>query len=181
MDTALRLRDVTGWRSPSRVRHRRNMLLRSLLAVACLAPLVSSTKGNAGAELSAETSLAKLRDTARPLLIFAPRPEGAELLTQLRLLDEHADEMKERDVIAIALPASGLGATSARLTNAEAEAARQRFHIRSAEFVVILLGKDGGEKLRSRHPLSTETLKKLIDAMPMRRDEMRSAQNSLLF
>ena len=44
----------------------------------------------------------------------------------------------------------------------------------AADFVVILIGKDGGEKLRSRHPLRVESLTKGIDAMPMRQDEMRS-------
>jgi hypothetical protein len=40
-------------------------------------------------------------------------------------------------------------------------------------FSVRLLGKDGGEKLRSNQPVSTESLFALVDAMPMRRQEMR--------
>lgn len=38
--------------------------------------------------------------------------------------------------------------------------------------MVILIGKDGGAKLRSEKPLSMAKLQETIDAMPMRQDEM---------
>ena len=41
------------------------------------------------------------------------------------------------------------------------------------EFEVILLGLDGGVKLRQSEVLSIEKLFETIDAMPMRRNEMR--------
>ena len=40
-------------------------------------------------------------------------------------------------------------------------------------FEIVLIGKDGGVKLRSKTPLDVETLYAVIDAMPMRRREMR--------
>ena len=40
-------------------------------------------------------------------------------------------------------------------------------------FSVVLIGKDGGEKLRRTTPLSPEELFAIVDAMPMRRAEMR--------
>lgn len=40
-------------------------------------------------------------------------------------------------------------------------------------FAVSLIGKDGGEKLRRSTPLAPEELFALVDAMPMRREEMR--------
>ena len=39
-------------------------------------------------------------------------------------------------------------------------------------FSVVLIGKDGGEKLRRTTPLTTEELFALVDAMPMRRADM---------
>ena len=38
---------------------------------------------------------------------------------------------------------------------------------------MVLIGKDGGEKLRSHEIVSPETLCRLIDSMPMRQEEMR--------
>lgn len=45
-------------------------------------------------------------------------------------------------------------------------------------FAVVLIGKDGGEKLRRSAPLATDELFAVVDAMPMRRAEMclRSAE-----
>jgi hypothetical protein len=40
-------------------------------------------------------------------------------------------------------------------------------------FSVVLIGKDGGEKLRRTTPLSPEELFAIVDAMPMRRAEIR--------
>ena len=40
-------------------------------------------------------------------------------------------------------------------------------------FSVVLVGKDGGEKLRRTTPLAPAELFALVDAMPMRRAEMR--------
>ena len=42
----------------------------------------------------------------------------------------------------------------------------------AAEFSVILIGKDGGEKLRRKSLLTTRELFAIVDAMPMRRAEM---------
>jgi hypothetical protein len=40
-------------------------------------------------------------------------------------------------------------------------------------FEIFLIGMDGGVKLRSKTPISVEELYAVIDAMPMRRREMR--------
>ena len=42
-----------------------------------------------------------------------------------------------------------------------------------ADFEVILIGLDGGVKLRDTKLVSTETLFALIDGMPMRKAELR--------
>lgn len=45
-------------------------------------------------------------------------------------------------------------------------------------FVFLLIGKDGGEKLRSDLPVSLDRLFALIDAMPMRRREIEQQGKS---
>ncbi len=45
---------------------------------------------------------------------------------------------------------------------------------RGGPFEVVLLGKDGGAKLRSDKVVTAGALAALIDAMPMRREELRS-------
>ncbi|MEM7620524.1 MAG: DUF4174 domain-containing protein [Pseudomonadota bacterium] len=41
----------------------------------------------------------------------------------------------------------------------------------------MLLGKDGGEKLRKARRVTADELFALIDAMPMRQQEMREGRN----
>ena len=48
------------------------------------------------------------------------------------------------------------------------------YHIGEAEeFAAVLIGRDGGQKLRSGSPISAEELFGKIDEMPMRRRELR--------
>jgi len=135
--------------------------------------MVAGTSGLA-AQVSGLTTLDSLRDRARPLLIFAPKPDDPRLEIQLRTLKEHAAETQERDLVPIALPFHTPSPTDAVLAPGAAEAARRRFHVAPGDFAVILIGKDGGAKLRSDKPFSMEKLNETIDAMPMRQDEMKN-------
>lgn len=124
-------------------------------------------------QVTGRTTLAQLKDVSRPLLVFASKPDDPDLEIQLRTLEQHAAEGHDRDLVTIALPYRNPGPTAAQLSRDDAEAARRRFHVAPGQFVVVLLGKDGGEKLRSTKPLTMDKLNATIDAMPMRQDEMR--------
>ena len=119
------------------------------------------------------TTLANLRDQARPLLIFAARPDDPQLIIQLRTLQDHAAEAQERQITPLAIIYNNPSPTDAKLTPTDAEATRRRFSIAPNEFVVILVGKDGGEKLRSSKPISMAKLDETVDSMPMRQDEVK--------
>ncbi len=118
-------------------------------------------------------TLRALKDRARPLLIFAAGPEDPQLEIQLRTLGEHAAEAHDRDLVIIALPYRSPSPTAVKLSQADADFARRQFGVPPGEFAAILLGKDGGAKLRSAKPLSMAKLIETIDAMPMRQGEMR--------
>ena len=118
-------------------------------------------------------SLSSLRNHARVLLIFAPAPEDPQLQIQLRRLHENAPAAAARDLVAIAVPCKSPSPTQAMLTDDAAEAARRHFNVAPMDFTVILLGKDGGEKLRSSKPLAFDKLRDTIDAVPMHQQSMR--------
>ena len=56
----------------------------------------------------------------------------------------------------------------------------KRFELSSSRaFAFVLVGKNGGVKLiRKKTPITREELFAIIDAMPMRRDEMRRGRGS---
>jgi hypothetical protein len=108
-------------------------------------------------------TLASLRGLARPLLIFAPTPTNPLLEIQLRRLYDNAPAIAARNIVVIAIPYDSPSPTRAMLTDDDAQAARRRFNIPPSDFAVILLSKNGSEKLRSSKPLSIEKLRNAID------------------
>ena len=126
------------------------------------------------AQQIATVTLSQLRGQFRPVLIFAPRPNDPQLEIQVRTLQEHAAEAQDRDLAVIAVTYESPSPSRLQLTPRDGEAARRRYRIPPNDFAVILLGKDGGEKLRSGKPLSINTITATIDAMPMRQEEKRA-------
>lgn len=118
--------------------------------------------------------MASLRDRARPLLIFTARPDDPQLAEQLRLLASQNAGVEDRELVPIALPLHGEPPTAERLSSAEADRLRHQLHIPARQFTVVLIGKDGGEKIRATLPIRPGELFATIDAMPMRQEEMRS-------
>lgn len=59
------------------------------------------------------------------------------------------------------------------LTGETAEAARREYGVAAGGFEALLVGRDGGVKLRSSRPIVSSELFARIDEMPMRRRELR--------
>ena len=59
------------------------------------------------------------------------------------------------------------------LNQKELTAIRSQFQVPENQFTVLLLGEDGGIKLRSTAPITISRLNSLIDAMPDRKLEMQ--------
>lgn len=109
---------------------------------------------------SSKPDLDALRWKHRALLLFAPGLQDEQLKRQQETIKREEGQFAERDVKVF----TAIGDS--------AEPLRKRFHINAADFVVILIGKDGGEKLRQTKPVDGKQLFGLIDSMPMRRNEM---------
>lgn len=103
------------------------------------------------------------RDRARVLVLSAPDAADAQLKAQRAALGPVHSGLAERDLVV--LEAVGAGP--------EARALRARLGLPSDGFRAVLIGKDGGAKLTAETPIPPQTLFATIDAMPMRRAEMR--------
>lgn len=129
-------------------------LSRTLLAAA-LAALPALPAGAAGDPLAAH------RWRSRVVVALAPSPADPALAAQRRIFAALGSAARERDLVLVV----AIDGTS------DGDALRRRFG-GGPGFRAVLVGKDGGEKLASAAPLGREALLPLIDAMPMRRDEM---------
>ena len=96
----------------------------------------------------------------RQLLIFADNANNSTLKTQQKILSADADGLKERDI-------------EVRFFYADRDQDKFRQKNIKSAFTIILVGKDGGDKLRSTKPLNLQKLYGTIDAMPMRQSEMK--------
>jgi hypothetical protein len=110
----------------------------------------------------------------RLLLLFAPSPHEADYAKLKQDLSSQAEEVRDRDLLVFHILASGetkLGNVS--LSESSGDYLREKFFIKSGVLTTLLIGKDGGVKLRSQGPVELEEIFSLIDAMPMRQREMR--------
>lgn len=96
----------------------------------------------------------------RQLLIFSVSKTQDAYLQQLNILKSDPVGLDERDI-------------TIRIIGEE-DLQRSHFNVKSNEFCIILIGKDGSEKYRSEVPISLNQLYGLIDAMPMRKQEMKT-------
>jgi hypothetical protein len=104
-----------------------------------------------------------LRWQNRIVLVFGPSAVHEEVVRQVKVFTEDACGVDDRDLVV-----SPVGA---------AAELRERFGVATDEFAVLLIGKDGGVKLRSSEVVSRDRIYALIDGMPMRRQEMRRKGN----
>lgn len=125
--------------------------------------LLGATLLGIGAAGAAENPLARYRWSARVLVISAPGADDARLAAQRAVLAQAGPGLKTRDLVVL----EALGGTRA------ATALRTHLGLPGSAFRAVLVGKDGEIKRTETAPLAAQALFETIDAMPMRRDEMR--------
>ena len=114
----------------------------------------------------------------RLLVIFGPSASDRRLVQQQRTVNDNEEGFKERDLLPVYVFEDGPGYVGKeRISPEEATATRDAFGVREGDFAVVLVGKDGGEKFRYADSVPAEEIFDRIDAMPMRRSEMRGQRS----
>ena len=109
----------------------------------------------------------------RPVLVFAPDAGNDALARQKQIVRSSAGAFRERDIVVIYVVGDDVSADLGPAPGSDAQGLRRRYGVDANRFAALLVGKDGGVKLKSSSPLSASRLSSVIDAMPMRRQEMR--------
>ena len=93
------------------------------------------------------------------------------------MLEGSGEGFAERDLLRADLFEDGAGSFEGSAVPAgEVASTRGRFGLEAGRFTVLLVGKDGTLKYRFDEPVWPAELYDLIDAMPMRRREMREGR-----
>ena len=101
----------------------------------------------------------------RPVLVFADSKDDPAFIEQLALLSKRADDLALRDVVVI-------------VDTDPAARSAVRLKLRPRGFMLALIGKDGGVKLRKPFPWDVREITRSIDKMPMRQREIREAKDA---
>ena len=110
----------------------------------------------------------------RVLLVFAPDERDGLYQRQTALANEARAGYRERDLVVVSVfTESGRDEENSILQKGQTRQLRTDFRVSDSQFCVILIGKDGGEKLRQADVLAIEKLFGVIDAMPMRQSEVK--------
>jgi Domain of unknown function (DUF4174) len=151
----------------------------SAFSLAGMSGQTRSPQPSAGCPAQPNT-LRAMRGCYRPLLVFAPSLDNPQLVQEFNQLKAHAIELKSRSVLYVPIvpeghnqPIPGSKMPTARLSEDELAAMRHRFKVEPPDFLVILIGKDGEEKLSNTAPVPVDEMERLIDSMSMRKSEMR--------
>ncbi len=101
---------------------------------------------------SATAAAAELSDylwERRPLLVFAPTDSDPRLVETLSRIEASRCDFADRDMVLGLLVSEGNSTLDGQVINAdEPQRLRDQYAIGENAFSVLLIGKDGGEKLR---------------------------------
>ncbi len=109
---------------------------------------------------AADVDIDDFQWVARPIVIFADSAADPRFRQQMELLAALPDELVTRDVVLITD------------TDPAAKSAL-RTKLRPRGFMLALIGKDGGVRLRKPLPWDVRELSRSIDKMPLRQQEIR--------
>lgn len=121
----------------------------------------------------AELDMEQLEWRKRPLLLFAPDARLSGLQAMNARLLAAGVELADRDMTVITVAGFDGTVDGSPLPAKTVGDLRERFEPDPERLTIVLVGKDGGEKLREHEPIPLSRIFGLVDSMPMRRREMR--------
>ena len=108
----------------------------------------------------------------RPLLLFAPADSDPRLVETMRRVDASRCDFVDRDIVLGRIVSEGTSTLGGHVVDTnQARRLLAEFGIGADSFSVVLIGKDGGEKLRVANVPDLQAIYAVIDGMPMRARE----------
>ena len=138
----------------------------AILLCMCLASVSSSH--------AQSFDLQEYRWKNRVLVVFAEQETTTDYQSLVREIEELSDEFSDRDMVLVSLFEQGTSlADGVPISVEDTRRLRDQFDVAPGDYVIYLIGKDGGIKQQGGKGMRINSLFALIDTMPMRRSEMR--------
>ena len=140
-----------------------------VLAAFLPAPLVAQdATGETGAPALIQPNDSDLSEYLwknRPVVVFADSPDDPRFHEQIERLSQGAEALFDRDVVVL-------------VDTDPAANSMLRQKLRPRGFMLVLVGKDGGVKLRKPSPWTVRELSRTIDKFPSRLREVEERRGS---
>jgi len=111
----------------------------------------------------------------RILLLKDSHFNSVKLQEQLKALQSNLEKLHDRDILIFVLTDEAVFDTLKSKTKLQSRLIIEEFGLKDFQGL-ILIGKDGGLKLKESFVVSPSTIYNLIDSMPMRRAELKSSE-----
>ncbi|HKJ49362.1 MAG TPA: DUF4174 domain-containing protein [Christiangramia sp.] len=121
-------------------------------------------------------SLSEYQWENRLIVIFTDSDNSEKFQNQMEILNEDQKGLEDRKLKVLQAIPGNHQIVFPQKTNWQNSNLYQKKESKT-DFEVILIGLDGGVKLRQTKPVETKQLFGLIDSMPMRQAEMRRNKN----
>jgi Domain of unknown function (DUF4174) len=109
----------------------------------------------------------------RPLLLFAPTDSDPRLAETLSRIEATRCDFVDRDMVIGVVVTEGKSTLDGQVIDAdESQRLARQYAIGENTFSALLIGKDGGEKLRVNEVPDLQAIYAVVDGMPMRSREM---------
>jgi hypothetical protein len=155
----------------------KNYMQKAILLALMMIPLLSIGSSRIAKAMSID--LSQFRWKNRLLFLFAPDNHHPLFEALHDSLSAQKPEVADRDIIVFKVLESGQSRMDMDLLEPQsADFLRKRFNVSRGQFTVILVGKDGGVKLNRQEKTELQDIFVLIDAMPMRQEEMRQKKKA---
>lgn len=140
-----------------------------------LAFLVLLTGAALGSASAAAAELSDYLWKQRPLLLFAPTNSDPRLVETLSRIDASRCAFLDREMVVGILTSEGSSTLDGQAISAdESQRLFDQYAIAENTFSALLIGKDGGQKLRVNDVPDLQEIYAVVDGMPMRSREMRA-------
>lgn len=141
------------------------LVLSSFLPLAAFAEEAAETGAPALIQPGGESDLSEFQWKNRPIVVFADSPDDPRFQEQVDRLTKGADQLLERDVVVLTDTDPSVGSPL-------------RKKLRPRGFMLVLVGKDGGVKLRKPAPWTVREITRSIDKFPDRQREVEERRGS---
>lgn len=153
-----------------------NNLARLAIGALMLFGLVTNAVLVPGSAVAAE--LSDYMWKKRPLLLFTPTDSDPRLNETLASIEASRCDFLDRDMVIGVVAAEGNSTLDSQAIAADqSQRLATQYAVDEDAFSAVLIGKDGGEKLRIDQVPDLKEIYAVIDGMPMRSREMREEPN----